>query len=550
MFHDGDLQSGISRAISEGKLVACFIHEPDNEESRKWEEEWLGQSSRTVSVGTQSYTTGDVFASRAVVLRLQFGSQEANFLNAFCPITKAPTSVVIDKGQVLEKVEGGVEKVEWLSRISRALGIEGSVMSLGNFHTMRQEQERSGGLERGPQEVADADRLNQSRVRQRDPQADASNIAVSPTPVEAPAASGMHGDQRSQTTQQTESSSSTSNQDEPPNMSSYLPNRAEQMEEAKAKQEAAEKAERIAKANRRRKEAEEAHAAHAGKGKGKDTGDASDREKARRDWIVQQKKRKDEAKQDRQRVLAQIEADKQERKSRSQRPQEAPSETLSPSADAASKRRMGAGGMCSLQIRLFDGSSIKGRFEPSATLGTTVREWIKETTANSGRAEAADIPFTFKQILAPLPSRSIEVSEEHQTVSELGLAPTATLVLVPISGFTEAYAGGGRGYMSSALHTAYGIAGTASNIASSLLSFVPGLGASPSAENNSRDSTPDQPGSGDNSMSGSSASLKVKTLADQRAEAARKEDQQAEFYNGNSSAFEGRRDDEDGRKKD
>lgn len=549
MFHDGDLQSGISRAISEGKLVACFIHEPDNEESRKWDEEWLGQSSRTVSVGTQSYTTGDMFASRAVVLRLRFGSQEANFLNAFCPITKAPTFVVIDKGQVLEKVEGGVEKVEWLSRISRALGIEGSVMSLGDFHAMRQEQERSGGLERGPQEVADADRLNQSRDSQRDTPADASNVAASPGPVEAPAASGTHEDQRSQTTQQTESSSSTSNHGEPSNMSSYFPNRTEQMEEAKAKQEAAEKAERIAKANRRRKEAEEAHAAHAGKGKGKEPGDATDREKARRDWIVQQKKRKDEAKQDRERVLAQIEADKQERKSRSQRPQEAPSEPLSPSADAASKRRMGAGGMCSLQIRLFDGSSIKGRFEPSATLGTTVRNWIKETTADSGRAEAADIPFTFKQILAPLPSRSIEVSEEHQTVSELGLAPTATLVLVPISGFTEAYTGGGRGYMSSALHTAYGIAGTASNIASSLLSFVPGLGATTSVESTSRDS-PDQPSSGDNSMSDSSASLKVKTLADQRAEAARKDDQQAEFYNGNSSAFEGRKDDEDGRKKD
>ena len=103
--------------------------------------------------------------------------------------------------------------------------------------------------------------------------------------------------------------------------------------------------------------------------------------------------------------------------------------------------------------------------------------------------------------------------------------------------------------MSSALHTAYGIAGTASNTASSLLSFVPGLGGSTPAESTSRDSS-DQPSSGDNSMSGSSASLKVKTLADQRAEAARKEDQQAEFYNGNSSAFEGRKDDEDGRKKD
>ena len=40
-------------------------------------------------------------------------------------------------------------------------------------------------------------------------------------------------------------------------------------------------------------------------------------------------------------------------------------------------------------------------------------------------------------------------------------------------------------------------------------------------------------------------STKVKTLADQRAEASKKQDQKAEFYNGNSSAFEGRKDDQD-----
>ncbi|CAK3792073.1 ubx domain-containing [Lecanosticta acicola] len=546
MFHDGDLQSGISRAISEGKLVACFIHEPRTEESRVWEEEWLGQSARTVSVGAQPFTIGDVFASKAVVLRLEFGSKEANFLNAFCPINKAPMFVVIDKGQVLEKVESGVGREEWLSRITKALGIEGTIATRNEFHDMRDAQEQRGGPPTGSQEIEDAATTEAARLSGQDAEASTPAVSAAPEAIHTPASRNPpHAPQASDTTETPQQESSSSN------MSSLFPNRAEQMEDAKAKQEAAEKAERIARANRRRKEAEEAHAAHVEKGKGKDTGDAADKEKARRDWIVQQKKRKDEAKRDRERVLAQIEADKQERKSRFLRPQGAPSEPLSPSADAASKRRLGAGGMCSLQVRLFDGSSIKGRFEPSATLATNVRDWIKETTIESGVKEAADVPFTFKQILAPQPSRSIEISEEHQTVSELGLTPTATLVLVPISGYTEAYSGSGRGYMSSALHTAYGIASTASSIASSLLSNVPGFGAPPTANAQSASSERLEPsGSSDSSMSGSSASIKVKTLADKRAGALKGEERQAEFYNGNSSAFEGRNDDGDDTKRD
>jgi len=34
--------------------------------------------------------------SKAVALRLAFGSQEAGFLTSFCPIAKAPTLIVIE----------------------------------------------------------------------------------------------------------------------------------------------------------------------------------------------------------------------------------------------------------------------------------------------------------------------------------------------------------------------------------------------------------------------------------------------------------------------
>ena len=48
-----------------------------------------------------------------------------------------------------------------------------------------------------------------------------------------------------------------------------------------------------------------------------------------------------------------------------------------------------------------------------------------------------------------------------------------------------------------------------------------------------------------NSTSASSGNIKVTTLAGQRQES-QKAKQAAEFYNGNSSAFQGRKDDEDG----
>ncbi|KAF2170410.1 hypothetical protein M409DRAFT_64160 [Zasmidium cellare ATCC 36951] len=518
MFHDGDLQSGISRAIAEQKLVACFVRQDDNEESRIWEEEWLGQKPHPSSSEAWSGGMGDVFATKAVLLRIEYGSQEANFLNAFCPVTKAPTFAIIRNGEVLDKLEGGLGKQEFVERVSKALGIEVSFMTRQEYHERREEQGN-----RSTNEVVDAENLREESASQSHAaHADADHVASSHSSEIAP----QHVSQA--------------------NMSNLFPDRAQRLEVEKAKREAAEKAEKAARANARKKEAEEAHAFHKGdKGKGKEPSEAVEKEKARRDWLVQQKQRKDDAKRERERILAQIEADKQERKARSQRAPEGPSEPLPPSADAASRRRMGAGGMCNLAIRLFDGSSIKGRFEPSSTLATGVRDWIKETAAGEG---AADIPFTFKQILAPQPSRSIEISEEHQSLQELGVVPNATLVLVPVSGYTEAYtSSGGRGYMSTALHAAYGVVNTATGLVSSVISHIPGLGGRDGTGSEAASTSTEDTAVRTSTESGAS-SFKVKTMADQRAETARKQDQKNEFYNGNSSAFEGRKDDQDEKK--
>lgn len=530
MFHQGDLQSGIGRALQEQKLVACFVRS-DNDESRIWEEQWLDNGSGS---GSGSGSGIAALHRRAVLLKLDYGSTEAAFLAAFCPITTSPTLVVIDKGQVLDKIEGGVSCDEFTARIHTACA------------SLNEETAGESGVaasaSTGAAEPMESQPPTAVTTDTQEPEHSSSAQSTIPsTQTEPPISSSSDS---------SNATLSTPN----PDMSALFPDRAQRHQVEADRRAAAEKAERTARANARKRE--EAQALARDKGKGRAV-EETEKEKSRRDWLAQQKIRKDEAKKDRERILAQIEADKQERRARSQR---AAAETLSESrlpisVDAASKRRMGAGGMCSLQVRLFDGTSIKGRFEPSATLDNNVRSWIKTTTADQGNVNAADVPFTFKQIVAPQPSRSIEVSEEHQTLADLGLTPNATLVLVPVAGYTEAYSGNaGRGYMSSALHLTYALANGASNVLGSALSYVPGLSgptaADPTASSTRYSGSASEDEGVPTNLDGSaesigSAKTKVKTLADQRAEAKRMNDQNPEFYNGNSSAFEGRKDDGD-----
>ena len=297
-------------------------------------------------------------------------------------------------------------------------------------------------------------------------------------------------------------------------------------------------------------------------GKGKESAGSAEqkeKQKARDQWIYQQKKRKDEAKLERERILAQIKADKEERKLKAIMQKEAQvvggdgafsqlAGSANVSAPSSSTAKVGA--ECSLQIRLFDGSSIRGKFPSDADIATTVRKWVDSASPEGG----ADRPYSFRQILAPQPSRSIEISEEHQSLRDLGLAPTATLVLVPVNNFTEAYSSTSSGYVGSALNTAYSVASTGYGMLGSVLSYVPGLGGDarqqqePSAPRNNESTTNDNVHAESSDQSASSGTkIRMKTLADQRAESARQ--QGTDFYNGNSLKFEGRKDDDDNVKK-
>ncbi|KAM0704158.1 hypothetical protein Q7P35_008391 [Cladosporium inversicolor] len=520
MFHEGDLQSGISTAIQEQKLVACFIRQDDDERSATWENEWLAGTHETASDTEPTANIPTILKSKTVLLRLDYGTQEASFLGAFCPIDAAPTLVIIHNGTVVDKLEGSLEYSEWEQRLLKACGVDAEC---GNVEAPAQPQQQAA-ITLPPATVAVDDATSEG----------AASAPADPTSSHSPE-----------------------------QIQALLSERGARLEAERLRREAREKAERIARARERREEEERAQAAAAqtdkGKGKERADGGESARNKARIDWLQQQAKRKTEAKEEKQRIMARIEADKRERKNRDEERKQAASAMAGEPLPSSSKvpttstRTPPTSGTCAIQVRLFDGSSIKGRFTHDSTLATAVREWIKETSPAGG----ADIPYNFRQILTPHPSRTIEISEEGQTLSDVGLMPTATLVLVPVAGFTEAYSGAGSGGL---LGSAYGLVSGAFGLAGSALGYVTGYGSGVNNTDGGREGiymggTADEQEPSNvqgsrmaNADSGTGQSgpsrIRVKTMAEQRAE----NEKGAEFYNGNSLGTEGRKDDADDKK--
>lgn len=204
-------------------------------------------------------------------------------------------------------------------------------------------------------------------------------------------------------------------------------------------------------------------------------------------YAQEQRRRKKEQRLERERIIAVIENDKKERKEKEDRRRAAakadaegsfegeekvpaepkPSKIYDYSISSSTQKN------CAIQIRLLDGSTIRHHFPPSSTLHTHVRPWIlSEEAVGPG----GDLPYTFKQILSPLPNRTISISEEGQPLSSLGLMPSATLVKVPVPRFTDAYSGGGVGYISRGVNLGYNILHGGLGFVSGLFGRVLGIG--------------------------------------------------------------------------
>lgn len=114
------------------------------------------------------------------------------------------------------------------------------------------------------------------------------------------------------------------------------------------------------------------------------------------------------------------------------------------------ERRQQAADAVALQVRLFDGSTVRSRFAADAPLAR-VRAWV-----DARRPDGA-APYTFRQVRTPLPNRAIDpADDEAKTLADLGLAPSSTLVLVPVRSYASAYdaAAEPRGFVAAALAAA------------------------------------------------------------------------------------------------
>jgi hypothetical protein len=244
--------------------------------------------------------------------------------------------------------------------------------------------------------------------------------------------------------------------------------------------------------------------------------------------------------------MAQIEADKaerrakkeQERLSREQQQQANADTPSTPLTFATTKRNFFKAATSNLQVRLLDGGTVRKQFPAEASLETDVRPWIDSHLETKA-------PYTFKQILAPQPARAISISEEHASLRDLDLIPSATLVLQPIQTYTDAYEANSGGLLSlpyNAVSGAYGmVSGTLSGAANWLRGglFRPedDDGGRTLAQAAQQDTPQAQQESGGQppaprAATASRNNIRVRTLADQRDGGA---DQQ--FYNGNSLDF-------------
>ena len=320
------------------------------------------------------------FARETVLLRLEAGSQEAGYLAAIFPLPKTPTLVIIKDGQLKEYIASGVGKEEFLRRI--AVAFESRDATAGQPATS-----------------------TNSTTAAAQQQASSSSETSAPEESSGPRSSQVVQD--------------------------LLSERASRLEAQKKEQEAKKRAEAKAQA-KALKEALDT------------TTPEGSKLSADRKYALMQKKRKQEARDERARILKRVEDDKEVRKAKeadrkalakaleeSQKGEAAaPASTSAPSSAQGSAGRRSK--VCALQVRLFDGTTIRSSFPSDATLGGQVRAWVNKEIEG-------DVPYNFKQVLTPLPNKNLSVSEEGESLQSQGLTPSATLILVPVPAYTSAY---------------------------------------------------------------------------------------------------------------
>jgi len=344
----------------------------------------------------------------------------------------------------------------------------------------------------------------------------AGNITVNAGTTDAQPAFGTQASApRDQTTIPVPSSTGATTPGTTSTVQDLLADRRRRLEIDKMEKEAVEKAERRMKAEARREVM-------------KTSPDSAQAKQA--SYAQQQRKRQQEARLERERIMGEIESNKRDRREKEERRKAL--------VKAVSEGNDGAGGLvdrqisrevveprptmskyCAIQVRLLDGSTIRSKFPPHRTLRKDVRAWVDE------QRQDEDTPYTFKQILTPLPHRTITIFEEEESLRSLGLSPSANLVMLPVQSYTTAYRGD-SGMISRGLSAGYTVVSAGAGMVTGALGTVLGLGQTPQETATPAPSTPI---ASDSRVSGTANENNIRTLNHQREGG----DDRHQLYNGN-----------------
>ncbi|KAG0632796.1 hypothetical protein HOY80DRAFT_733081 [Tuber brumale] len=259
-------------------------------------------------------------------------------------------------------------------------------------------------------------------------------------------------------------------------------------------------------------------------------------------FLLQQRKRERAASGERLRVLQLLENDKKEQEARrGENVVEDKSSSTSIAGRGTPKSHSPR--ETAISFRMLDGLSLKAKFPSSAVLATDVRKFVDEHRTDG------DHPYSFLQILTPLPNKHITISEENSTLSGLDLSPTCTLVLVPTSSSpASAYSGGGGSTEGGGIFSR--IYGLFYSIVTTILGvgYHPPIPASVNAELGKGQSLPTASFSSFSSLSDASTSsarqassreevpgTRIRTLHDGRGSDGEEADRK--YYNGNQVCF-------------
>jgi chemotaxis protein histidine kinase CheA len=468
-----------------------------------------------------------------VSLRLEAGSQEEGFLAQLYPIPKKPTVVVIKNGQLREYIAAGVSKEDFIRRMKTVFEPVQPAPVPPATEAAQPTPEHPAVTTTQAASAPETSQPAPATAPTPDVQAPpASEPAASPNPPNASA--DPSSPPATATATASTSLSSTNAQ-----VQAILAERAARLAEQKKQQDEEAKRKRVEKA-KARAEAEAAQAT------------------AQSRHAAELRKRQQEARAERERILKAIEDDKAAR--RAKREQEEAARRAAAAAAASEKGEstineeksapfapasqvfppLNTSSRCAIQVRLFDGSTIRERFSADETLAD-VRKWVDETRRDVDGPDK-NAPYTFKVLLTPLPNRTIDVTEESKSLRELGLAPSATLILlrVPKRVIAAAARGEGQGLFWKIIRLLMsvftGFFGTLSAFFSTLFS-TRGLPAPPPGESDAGtaggvgQTTQSQTGGEDAGARRRGTGGRIAGLGD-LDERRRREEQQ--YYNGNS----------------